>query len=328
MARADDEPARMNGTIMVICPRRAGRLVQAMGALAALRTFHKDARLIGLAHGEAMPIARELPYFDEVWPDPRGAWWDVRGLWDLRADLRAGAFARVYDFEQSRASRVCFHLLHGLRPDPKLVPTLPWCGSIPGTALYQDGVLAPGKHYMDRLQDQLRVAGVFEILRPDVSWAARQVREFSAPFRMNHAFAMLCLDSDTAEAWPTARFASLAEWLAARGLTPLLVGFSPHPQLAEDIQQRCPDAIDVTGKAPLIDTVFLAWAAAAAIGADSALMNLAAVANCRCLVLCGADSDPATTGPRGSRVQILHRPRLAEIAAPEILTLLGDLDAA
>ena len=66
-------------------------------------------------------------------------------------------------------------------------------------------------HLIDRMQDQLRAAGVFKHLPADVSWTARQVREFSAPFRMNQPFAMLCLDSETDEGWPTDRFGALAE---------------------------------------------------------------------------------------------------------------------
>lgn len=315
----------MSQTILIVCPHKPSRMIQAMGALAALRTHHKSARLIALCGPEALFIAKVLPYFDDVWPDPRSSVWDARGLWELRAVLRAESFSRVYDFEQSWTSRLYFHLMHGLRITPDVLPAIPWSGAMAGTALYHDDPHRSGKHFMDRLQDQLRTAGVYETLRPDVSWAARQVREFSAPFRMNQPFAMLCLDAEGPDAWPTARFAALAEWLAARKLTPLLVGFAEHALAAEEIAARCPDAIDVTGKAPLIDTVFLSWAAVAAVGAASALMNIAAVANCRCVALCSAASDPATDGPRGQRVQILHRPRLAEIATAEILTLLGDL---
>jgi len=105
----------------------------------------------------------------------------------------------------------------------------------------------------------------------------------------------------------------------------LLVGFIEQTELAELICQRCPDAIDITGKAPLIDTVFLTWAAAAAVGGECAVMHIAAIANCRCIGLCARGSDPAVSGPRGQRLQILNRPRLNEIITHEILILLGDL---
>jgi ADP-heptose:LPS heptosyltransferase len=317
----------MSEAILVICPRRPARLMLAMAALAALRAHHKAARIIGLVTPDTKTLARALPYLDDLWLDPRASKWDLRGLLELRAELRAATFARVYDFEQSRTSRLYFRLMHGWRIAPDRLKTIAWSGDVVGTHLFHDNPSKTGMHLTDRLRDQLRVAGVLEHLPADVSWAARQVREFSAPFRMNQPFAMICLDSESGEAWPIERTAALAEWLAARKLTPLLVGFTAHPDLAERIYQRCPDAIDITGQSPVIDTVFLAWAAAVAIGGDCALMHLAAVANCRCMVLYGLGSDPAIAGPRGRQVQVLSRPRLAEIATPEILTLLGDLGA-
>lgn len=318
----------MNETILIICPQRPSRMVHAMGALAALRTHHKGARLVGLCTGPSMFIANTLPYLDDVWLDPRTSRWDLRGLWELRAELRSTTFARVYDFEQSNTSRLHFHLMHGLRVKPEVLAGIAWSGDIRSTALYHDNPRKTGMHLTDRLQDQLRSAGVYEVLRADVSWAARQVRDFSAPFRMNQPFVMLCLDSETGEHWPVDRFAALAEWFANRKLTPLLVGFAEHPGAAEEIGRRCPDAIDITGKAPLIDTVFLAWAAAAAIGGDCAAMHIAAIANCRSIMLCGADSDPAVDGPRGQQVRVLNRAHLTEIATAEILALLSDLGPA
>jgi ADP-heptose:LPS heptosyltransferase len=317
----------MSEAILVICPRRPARLVQAMSALAALRAHHKTARLIGLVLPETLFIAKALPYFDELWPDPRTSTWDLRRTWELRAELRSVPFARVYDFEHSRTSTLCFRLMHGWRIAADVLASIAWSGDVPGAALYHDKPRKTGMHVMDRLQDQLRAAGVYEFLPADVSWAARQVREFSAPFRMNQPFAIVCLDSESGEAWPADRYGALAEWLASRKLTPLLVGFRDHAEIAERISQRCPDAIDITGKAPVIDTVFLAWAAVVAVGGDCAAMHLAAMANCRCVILYGAGSDPAVHGPRGQRIQVLHRAHLAEIPASEILALLGDLGA-
>jgi len=318
----------MTETILVICPRRPARFVLAMSALAALRTHHKTARLIGLVTPATQYIAKTVPYLDDSWLDPRTSMWDLRNIMELRAELRSEPFTRVYDFEQSRTSRLYFHLMHGWRLSPEALAQLPWSGDVATTALYHDNPRKLKMHCVDRLQDQLRVAGVFEHLPADVSWAARQVRDFSAPFRMNQPFAMLCLDNETDEAWPIDRFAALAEWFASRKLTPLLVGFNEHTELAERIAQRCADAIDITGKAPLIDTVFLAWAAAAAVGPNCAAMHIAAIAHCRSIVLCGGKSDPAVEGPRGQRVQVLSRPHIAEIGTPEILTLLGDLGPA
>jgi len=236
----------MTDTILVICPSRPSRLIQAMGALAGLRTHHKTARIVGLATAPVMFIAKTLPHFDAVWLDPRTSIWDVRGLMELRAELRSVTFARIYDLEQSLTTRIYFHLIFGLRIPPEILKNIPWSGHVAGTAFYHNNPRKSGMHMNDRLQDQLRGAGVYEVLHSDVSWAARQVRDFSAPFRMNQAFAMISLDTESSDTWPIDRFIALAEWFASRKLTPLLVGFDEHPLIAEEICRRCPDTIDVT----------------------------------------------------------------------------------
>jgi ADP-heptose:LPS heptosyltransferase len=317
----------MTGAILVICPRKPARLMLALSALAALRAYHKHYRIVGLATPQTQTIARALPTFDDVWIDPRASLWDVRNTLDLRAELRSTPFERIYDFEQSPISLLYFHLLFGWPVNDQQRQTISWSGHVRGVGLFHAHAQSTSAHVMDRWKDQLKSAGVLECLPPDVSWAARQVRDFSAPFKMDQPFAMVCLDAESEDSWPADRFAALAEWLTTRKLTPLLVGFDEHAALAERIGHRCPDAIDITGKAPIIDTVFLSWAAAAAVGANSAFMHLAAIANCRSVVLCGTGVDPAVEGARGSRVKILKRGRLAEITTPEILTLLGDLGA-
>lgn len=314
----------MSDTVLVICARAPSRFVLGLSTYAALRAHHKDCKVIALACPATQTLAKALPYFDDIWIDEHTSVFDVRELWELRADLRSTGLSRVYDLETSAHTTLMFHLLHGWPVSAEQRRTIAWSGHIKGT-MFDQSTTTTSAHVVDQLKDQLKTAGVTEILPPDVSWAARQVREFSAPFKMDQPFVMLCLDHEGSDAWAPDRFAALAEWVAARGLTPLLVGFDAHSDLAERILQRCPDAIDITGKAPVIDTVFLAWAAAAAVGAQCALMHLAVIANCRSIVLCGAGSDPAQDGPRGSRVKILKRGRLAEIMTPEVLTLLADL---
>jgi ADP-heptose:LPS heptosyltransferase len=92
--------------------------------------------------------------------------------------------------------------------------------------------------------------------------------------------------------------------------------------LVAGIVERCPSAVDLTGRATLNEVVLLAWAATAAIGPDSGLTHLTATAGCRSVVLYDATSDPALVGQRGAAVTILRRPRLSDISPGEVMAAL------
>jgi ADP-heptose:LPS heptosyltransferase len=117
--------------------------------------------------------------------------------------------------------------------------------------------------------------------------------------------------------WPPARFAALAGLLRARGIAPVLIGSAGERDLLAGIA-RSAGAIDLGGRTELADVVGLARGAALAIGNDTGPMHAAAVAGCPVMVLFSAASDPALTAPRGPRVEVLRRPRLADLTVEEV----------
>jgi ADP-heptose:LPS heptosyltransferase len=102
------------------------------------------------------------------------------------------------------------------------------------------------------------------------------------------------------------------------------VGWNPSEDLAA-LKAACPSLVDLVGKVSLNELVFMAWAAAGAVGTDNGIMHLAAGAGCRSVVLYDDQSDPALVGQRGSRVTILRRPHLNGIPASEVLAALKRL---
>jgi ADP-heptose:LPS heptosyltransferase len=102
----------------------------------------------------------------------------------------------------------------------------------------------------------------------------------------------------------------------------VLIGLRAAPQIADDLTLHLPRAIDLTGQISVSDMVFLAWAAKAAVGCDNGVMHLAAVANCRAVVLYDTHSDPAATGQRGRAVSILRRARVTDIPVSEVMAAL------
>ncbi len=155
-----------------------------------------------------------------------------------------------------------------------------------------------------------------------VSWVARQVTSFAVPFRMTEPFVMIAASPGPGAAWSAETYGALASELMDAGQVPVLVGLDVPAELCAAVQEICPAAVDLTGKATVNELVFMAWAATAVVGPDNGVMQLAAAAGCRAVVLFNAASDPALVGPRGARVTILRRPSLAEISVGEVMASL------
>ncbi|MSO72528.1 MAG: lipopolysaccharide heptosyltransferase family protein [Rhodospirillaceae bacterium] len=121
------------------------------------------------------------------------------------------------------------------------------------------------------------------------------------------------------------RYGELARTLTASGQIPVIVGPDVPAEVVATIMDFCPSAVDLSRRTTVNETVFLAWAATAAVGPDNGAMHLAAAAGCRTVVLYDGASDPALVGHRGGRVAILRRPRLSEISVGEVLVTLETL---
>ena len=178
-------------------------------------------------------------------------------------------------------------------------------------------------HIADRWAAQLKIAGIGAVLRPDLSWVARQVTSFAVPFRMAEPFILLAPTPGPGDPWSASRWGELAADLHNSGQVPVVIGPNVPIETSRTITEFCPGAIDLSSRATVNEMVFLAWAATAAVGPDNGVMHLATAAGCRTLVLYNAASDPALVGQRGNRVSILRRPRLAEIPVGEVLIALA-----
>ena len=100
----------MKPRILVIKLGALGDFAQAFGPFAAIWAHHLGAEITLLTTPPFAPLARQAPWFDQVWENgrPRG----LAALWALGRQLRAARFARVYDLQTSdRSSR--YHWLVG-----------------------------------------------------------------------------------------------------------------------------------------------------------------------------------------------------------------------
>ncbi len=320
-ARTSGPPPRR---ILVVKLGALGNVVQSFGPFAAIRRHHGTAQITLLTTAPYADWLATAPWFDTVWIDERPEWWDVPGWLRLRRRLVDGGFDRAYDLQTSGRSSRYFQLLPpGNRPD--------WSGIAHGCALPDRDPNRNRLHDIDRQFGQLRQAGIAGCEPVDLSWSHGDIGAFGLP----RAFALLAPGSSPhrlLKRWPVDRYRELAADLAARGVTPVVIGTAPEQSLAAATLADVRGGIDLTGRTDFRQLTSLARPARLAIGNDTGPMHLIAAAGCPSVVLFSRDSDPALCAPRGPRVSVLRRPDLGRLDVATVLHAASEaaplLDAA
>jgi ADP-heptose:LPS heptosyltransferase len=303
------EPTHNN--ILVIKLSALGDFILSLGAFQAIRAHHPGARITLLTTGPFRQLGEASGYFDEVWIDDRPPLWRPDRWLALGRRLRGARFDRVYDLQRSDRSGWYFRLAG--RPQ--------WVGTVAGCSHRYLAPPGPALHIAEREAAQLAAAGVGPIEAPDLAFFDADLGRFA----LTPPFALLVPGSAPhrpAKRWPAARFAALARELAAQGTTPVLLGTKAEARELAEIARSCPAARDLCGETGLVEIAALARAAALAVGNDTGPMHLIAAAGCPCLVLYSAESDPARTAPRGSKVAVLRADSLETLELDRVLAAL------
>lgn len=294
--------------ILVIKLGAFGDFIMALGAFAALRRHHRDDHVTLLTIPGLEPLARASGYFDEIRIDPRAR--TIAHYLDIRRRLRAGRFDRVYDLQcQARTERYFWLLAPGPWPE--------WSGTARGASHPFRDPDRKRIHAVDRYARQLHTMGIGDVPPPDAGWIDADINRFALP----RPFVLLAAGSAPHrhdKRWPPALYGELARRLAARGLTPVLLGTESERAITAEIRALCGQAVDLTGRTGLFDIGGLARNAAGAVGNDTGPMHLIAAAGCPSLALFSHASDPARSGQRGPCVAFLRRPNLADLPVEEV----------
>lgn len=277
-----EEPAR----ILVIRLGALGDFVQSFGPFESIRRAHPKAHITLLTTAPFVDLARLAPWFDNVVVDRRPRWTDLAGMQALRRQL--AGYDRVYDLQTSGRTARYFWLAG--RPV--------WSGHVAAARFPHANPWRSIMHTRPRQRDQLRMAGVAGVDRPDLSWLVAAGRHLPQPYALLVPGAA---PHRPAKRWPAASYGQLAAVLAARGITPVVVGSAAEQPLAAEVLQHCPQALDLTGQTSLPELAGLAARAWGAVGNDTGPMHLAAEVGCRCIVLFSRESTPSRTAPLGYR---------------------------
>ncbi|MEZ5953317.1 MAG: glycosyltransferase family 9 protein [Hyphomonas sp.] len=308
--------------VLVIKLSALGDFVLALGAMKAVREFHPSARITLLTTPPFEDFASHCPYFDRVETDGRPA--TMKATTALLSRLRKANYDIVYDFQTSGRTKNYFTALSKTGKGPL------WSGHHEKAAFFHDNPDRGTMHSIDRLAEQLAVAGVapdgrwnvVNFPKPDLSWVRPKLRNAPrlqpAYFGLEEPYMLLipgASEHREAKRWPVENYAELARRIADAGATPAIIGSKAEGQLALEIMKREKRVKSLVTRTDLFQIVTLAEKAAFVVGNDTGPMHMAAIAGAPGVALFATnESNPDHAAPRGpSPVIINSAPTLAEL---------------
>ncbi|MBV9965782.1 MAG: glycosyltransferase family 9 protein [Alphaproteobacteria bacterium] len=286
------------GHILVIRYGGFGDLILSMGAFRSIRAHHAHDHVALLTMARFADLMRPSNYFDEILIDDRPGFSQALEWLRLARLLRSRGFDRVYDLQRNHRTALLYRVIGAGRK-------IEWSGVIRGASHFVRDDPDDRRHITERLAEQLAVAGVTQMVPPDLSW----LRGGPAKFGLPKEYALVV--SGGAPHRPEKRapvevFASLCRYLQTRGIAPVLLGTADERAHIDEILAASPGAIDLCDRTGFGDLADLARGAVGAVGNDTGPMHLVAAVGCPSLVLFTAASDPRRVRPLGPRVRVLQ----------------------
>lgn len=290
-APAPPSPARA----LVIKLSALGDFILALGPMQAIRRAHPRARIDLLTTRPFRALAEASGLFDAILIDSRPRITQPRAILDLRRRLREGRYDFVYDLQTSDRTAFYYRLFWPDRPG--------WSGIAAGCSHPHANPKRDFMHSVDRQAEQLAMAGIDDVGPSDLSFLNADISIFA----LKAPFALIVpggAPSRPEKRWGAENYAGLARLLAARGVTPVVLGTAAEAPEARAILAAEPRAVSLIGRTDLARIAALARQADAAFGNDTGPMHLIALTGCATTVVFSPASDPALSGPRGARVRI------------------------
>lgn len=312
--------------VLVIKHGAFGDIILATAALKAIRAHHPEAHITVMTTKLFVSLLSACPWVDEVWLDARS-----HSLKELFTKIRAfhhHQYDVVYDLQTSQRSSLYWWLMPW--PKPK------WSGIARFASHRHHTPQRKKLHTLDRLREQLEIAGVFPSSEkgesagflPDISWMTADI----APFSLHMPYALLIPGGSAhrpEKRWPAQRYAELAEWLSAQGIQPVLIGGEAEREVLDAIRAHAPTALNLCGLTSFVEIAELARHAKIAVGNDTGPTHLAAAAGCPTIALFATlVSNPKLCAPRGKAAQAIAVPVLAVLKLETVVSKIRLLFAA
>lgn len=108
-----------------------------------------------------------------------------------------------------------------------------------------------------------------------------------------------------AKRWPSQHFGKVGQDAIAAGMQVWLLGSGKDSEVAEEIRQTCPEAINLCGNTSLTQAIDLIAVASQVISNDSGLMHVAAALDKPMVAIYGSSS-PDFTPPLSAKAKLAH----------------------
>lgn len=320
-------PGREAKNVLVIKLSALGDFVLSLGAMKAVREHHPSARITLLTTPPFEAFAKLCPYVDDVETDGRPD--GMKATAALIQRIRKADYDIVYDFQTSGRTRNYFTALQKMGKAPL------WSGHNEKAAFFHDNGERKTMHSIDRLAEQLEVAGVAPDGRwiggtapfPDLSWVGPLLgnppRLQPAYFGLEKPYMLLIPGASAhreAKRWPAEKYAELANRIASAGVTPVIIGGTAEGQLAHAIVKAEPRVKSIVTRTDLFQIVTLAENALFVVGNDTGPMHMATLAGAPGIALFALnESNPDHAAPRGPNAVIINSaPTLADLSVDDV----------
>ncbi len=326
-------------TVLIIKLSALGDFVLSLGAMKAVREFHPSAKITLLTTPLFEDFAKLCPYVDHIETDGRPE--GVKATASLIKRLKSAKYDIVYDFQTSGRTKNYFTALSKGGKTPL------WSGHHEKAAFFHDNGARGSLHSIDRLNEQLAVAGVAPNGRwlgksapmPDLSWIRPLLgdppRLQPAFFQLTQPYMLLIPGASAhreAKRWPEERYAELASRIADAGVMPAIIGGKSEGPLAHAIQKLEPRVKNLVTRTDFFQIATLAEKAAFVVGNDTGPMHMSTLAGAPGIALFAlTESDPDHAAPRGPDVVIINSaPTLSGLSVDDVwqsVRALGRLPA-
>ncbi len=307
--------------VLVIKLGALGDFAQCFGVMTSIRAAHADAEITLLTTPPYAQIARDSGLFDRIETDGRVK--SPRHYWRLFRRLRADRYDRVYDLHTSSRTKQYRWFFWPRFPE--------WSGISPGASHRQTRPDRDALHNLDRLADQLHVAGIAPAYplgaapAPDLSWAVKlSGKDVAKRFGLKPPFALLAPGASptgNAKRWPVERYAALAAILRGQGMGVGVLGGPAEAEAARAILAAAPGSVDLTCKTRVVDLAGLGAQAALVVGNDTGPTHWAAYAGAPGLMLMAPVSREGHCEPR-AKMQTLMTPDLKVLPLETVIASL------
>jgi ADP-heptose:LPS heptosyltransferase len=305
--------------ILVIKLGSIGEFVLSLPAMSRIRQAHPRADITLLTTPRFLELAKSSRYFNHV--EPAGEAGGIGAPFALAGWIKRSGFQRVYDLENSAATKGIFRALWPGRPE--------WSGAVTGASLRHRNPERSHMHVLERQADQLRAAGIWpdapveagSAPPPDLSWILKRAPDQRpVPGQAKPKPYVVLAPGGSSKAdrrWPIESYSELAGQLYGRGFDIVVVGGPEESAMARTIQRTASRARDLTGRTDFAQLAVLGARAALGVGNDSGATHLMAAAGAPTIALFSKASDPELSGPRGY-VAILRAAQLKELSVGQV----------